>query len=501
MKRLTPTHKQRKRRYVMKKLTVTVMLSMLLFIVVLSLGQAVSTPDSYPVHEVQKDEGRYFNVGIKPTAVVSGDFCVDTIPDLAVANHGSNTVSIICFNANNTPILNETINVGMGPEDLAVGDFNNDGRQDLVVVNQLSNNAMVLLGDGKGHFTVSQTVALDGNGVAPVAVAVGDFDRDSLQDFIVANRSNDTVVVVQQKPAGTFTPLTPTNIKAKGGQELGSITVGDFTRDGILDFAVTAESTNNVVVGIGPLVPGPPAAFHVVPVGLKPVSIAPSFGWGYLSYNFPRLLKPILADFNRDGCQDLVVTNYGERNQGSSISVLLGIRERVNRTQGGKTFTGWVCTGDFQPAINYQTDGNGPSSVVVGDFNGDAMDDIAVINQLSNSLTIMLNQCKGSVDRAVPNFDAQCCTISGNPPTVRNCQVNFKIVKKYTSICRKVDPDPCDPYAMVLFDKDRDGIGDLAITCKNSEHPQQESSILVTHGMGDGSFFRPPKRSETKSGD
>jgi len=273
--------------------------------------------------------------------------------------------------------------------------------------------------------------------------------------------------------------------------------VGDFNSDGWADFAVTGEVTNNLVVGLsdGSIPLG--FTFSSYLVGLNPVALAQSFGWGYLPLIFPRLLQPMIADLNRDHCQDIVVANHGEQNQSNSISVLLGERKYEIQVVEGHIFTKFVCTGKFLPAINYQTDGNGPSAVVVGQFNNDSLQDIAVVNQKSNSLTIFLAQCCGRGDGQC--FDAQCCTAPGNPPTVESCKITFKIVKKYIDLCRKpIDEEevPCDPYAMVVLDKNRDGIDDLAIVCKNSEHPQEESVVLVMEGLGDGKFCtkenRPP---------
>ena len=66
----------------------------------------------------------------------------------------------------------------------------------------------------------------------------------------------------------------------------------------------------------------------------------------------------VVTDFNGDGKQDLVIANYGSNN----ITVLLG-----------------NGVGGFTPASNSPfTVGTSPQSVVVGDFNGDGIPDLAV---------------------------------------------------------------------------------------------------------------------------
>lgn len=452
-------------------------IGLLVLFVSLSIGQVSSTTGDYPTNEAC---GAPFPVGRVPTGVVAGDFNNDSLPDIAVANSGSNTVTVLCFDSRNKPSFGtpKEIEVGIGPRALAVGDFNNDGNQDLVVANEHSNDTTLLLGDGRCSFPGQNVIAGIGNG--PIALAVGDFGdakRDGQQDFAVANQISNNVAVYINGGTVSHVPV---------GNNPSSITVSDFNADGIQDFVVTNRLDNNIYVCLGD--PGTTLSFSCdeYTVGLFPVSVAPSFGWGYTPLIYSRLLKPMITDFNRDHCPDIVVANHGEQNQSNSISVLLGERTVETQQVEGYTFTRFVCTGEFKPAINYQTDGNGPSSVVVGQFNGDSMQDIAVVNQKSNSLTIFLAQCC----EGKQCFEAQCCT---RPRTDRadTCKVTFKIVKKYVNVCHKPVGDkevPCDPYQMVVLDKNRDGIDDLAITCKNSAHPQEESVVIVMEGLGDGKF-------------
>src|SRR6266851_22740 len=49
--------------------------------------------------------------------------------------------------------------VGYSPHSVAVGDFNGDGKPDLAVANDGSNNVSVLLGNGDGTFQTAQMLA------------------------------------------------------------------------------------------------------------------------------------------------------------------------------------------------------------------------------------------------------------------------------------------------------------------------------------------------------
>ena len=88
---------------------------------------------------------RSFRVGINPRSVAVGDFNGDGVQDLAVANVGSQNVSVLLGNGDGSFQTARNFGVGNDPYSVAVGDFNGDGRPDLAVANQNSNNVSVLI--------------------------------------------------------------------------------------------------------------------------------------------------------------------------------------------------------------------------------------------------------------------------------------------------------------------------------------------------------------------
>src|SRR5438128_1433983 len=110
---------------------------------------------------------RDFVVG-NPISVAVGDFNGDGVPDLAVANFGSNTVSVLLGNGDGTFRPAPTISMGSSPHWVAVGDFNRDGVPDLAVANFGSGTVSVLLGNGDGTFRPAATFAA-GGGASSVA--------------------------------------------------------------------------------------------------------------------------------------------------------------------------------------------------------------------------------------------------------------------------------------------------------------------------------------------
>ena len=74
--------------------------------------------------------------------------------------------------------------VGTNPRFVAIGDFNGDGKADIATANEGSNTVSVLLGTGSGSFAAATNFTV---GVAPASVAIGDFNGDGKADIAVAN--------------------------------------------------------------------------------------------------------------------------------------------------------------------------------------------------------------------------------------------------------------------------------------------------------------------------
>src|SRR5262250_2101754 len=198
-----------------------------------------------------------FGAGPDPVSVAVGDFNGDGLQDLAVANHeaydGPDGISVLLGNGDGT--FQEAINFGSGgnvASFVAVGDFNGDGVQDLVVANYGdfdSGNVSVLLGNGDGTFQTARSL---GAGSNPSSIAVGDFNRDGIQDLAVANNGFgfNNVSVLLGNGDGTFQAA----VNFGAGNNPFYIAVGDFNGDGVQDLAVAQLGffgSNNVSVLLG----------------------------------------------------------------------------------------------------------------------------------------------------------------------------------------------------------------------------------------------------------
>ena len=142
--------------------------------------------------------------GYSPISIAVADFNGDGIPDLAVANYGDDTVSIIIGNADGLFPVSASSNIAVGSEPMSVvvGDFNSDGIPDLAVANSGSNTVTILLGKGDGTFsqTANGTV---GVGSMPVSLAAVDLNGDGTSDVAIADLGDNAGTVVLSNPNQT----------------------------------------------------------------------------------------------------------------------------------------------------------------------------------------------------------------------------------------------------------------------------------------------------------
>jgi Domain of unknown function (DUF4347)/FG-GAP-like repeat/RTX calcium-binding nonapeptide repeat (4 copies)/Calx-beta domain len=288
-----------------------------------------------------------FATVLSPLYVTSGLFNNDNFSDLALVNGTSSTVSILLADGTGGFYVANDFNVGLNPVSIGIGNFNADTFLDLAVVNAnpqgASGSVSILLGNGSGSFGFATNFNVGG---VPSDVVVGNFDADNLPDLAVANSLSNDVSILLGNGTGGFGAAT--NFGA--GQNPNSIATGDFNGDTFLDLATVNSGTNNVSILLGNGTGGFGEATNV------------SAGAG------AGLSDLVAKDFNGDNKLDLALA-YGSN--GATILVGNG-------------------NGSFSTPVNF-TAGTSPTSIISGDFNADTLPDLAVSNNGSNNVSILLN--------------------------------------------------------------------------------------------------------------
>ena len=274
------------------------------------------------------------------TSVAAGDLNGDGKSDLVLVS--SSGLFAMLGNGDGTflnPIHTAAGGGGFTPHQVALADFNGDGKLDVAVVKQNPNSIVILLGNGNGTFQAPTSYATAG---VPRSVIVSDLNRDGKADLAVID-DND-VYIFWGTGDGGFRP--PIQYATMGiGEDLG---IGDFDGDGNPDLVVTDPYLSGIMIRFG----NGDGTFRAPVV-----------------YPFQYTGVMAIGDFNGDGRDDLAVA-YGDGTV-SGVKLLLSSSD-----------------GTFVPAAFYGL-GSFVSSMVAGDFNGDGKLDLAAVNEMGNSLSVL----------------------------------------------------------------------------------------------------------------
>ena len=281
------------------------------------------------------------------------------------------------------------------------------------MTNTFSTTVSVLLNAGDGTFPATPNYGVGRN---PESIVVADFNQDGKLDQAVANAGSNTVSILPGNGDGTF----QTALTFDAGRGPTSIAMGDFNRDGKLDLVVSNYGN----------------ADYYAPASFVASTVSVLLGNGDGTFQAPRPFEAgsgpnavVVGDFNSDGLQDLAVADYGIYPQrANTVSLLLG--------NGDGTFR----------APQAFTVGNGAVGLVIGDFNRDNKQDLAVTNYVDNNVSVLLGNGLGAFQSA------------------------------------GVFAVGAAPWTLVASDLNGDQMPDLAVTGHSSD------IVSVLLGSGDGTF-------------
>jgi hypothetical protein len=306
------------------------------------------------------------------------------------------------------------------PVQVISGDLRGDGIQDLVVADRTDSGVEVLLGNGDGTFQDAVHYA-----VAPAitTISLGDVNGDGIPDIVVGSSSgrSTTISVLLGNGDGTFQKAS-TLVSVP----LPSVFVAmaDLDGDGIPDLVLAGGTTNQVSI----LLSNGDGTFK------PPVSYAAG----------SNAMSLLVADLRGDGIPDLAVVDEAGLGGTSGVSVLLG-----------------NGNGTFQKAVLYPT-GPFPSSIALGDFNGDGNIDLVTANSGAQTASVLLGNGDGTF-QAAQSVDAGIRAL-----------------------------------AVAVADVNGDGLQDLVVAGFKGTGGK-DSGVTVVLGNGDGTF-QAPSRYDTDLG-
>lgn len=355
----------------------------------------VSGRDGTMLTSMRSPRGTRDGFGWKALSIedISGDNIRDVVVSAFVAGHGKLDI----FNGKTGELLYTLIGptrFDLGEDTDDMGDLDGDGFGDFIAGQRgldSTGRAIVFSGvDG------SIIYALNGSKGFGVAVAcLEDVDNDGVHDFAVGQVSDDPGqgrIHVYSGATGARLYIAAATYAFDNldndifGVALGS--VGDINLDGSTDFIVGAPNDGHIGIrfaGRADVYSGKDGAFMV---SLWPDTSLPS----YQKYKLNQFGSNVSGgtDLDGDGVPDMVVGNSFAQDQG-----------RAYIFSGADYSTITLITG----SDNGHSSDVGATAAIVGDINGDCINDLA----LSNSLIAFQNTCARPASCA-----AGCCNIPGD---------------------------------------------------------------------------------------
>jgi hypothetical protein len=340
------------------------------------------------------------NPATGPGPIAVADFNLDGIPDMFVPN------TVLLGNGDGTFTAAASSLPGSGGGPAVVGDFNGDGIPDLAL-GSLSGQVTIELGKGDGTFTAGEST--QSLGFFTIGIVAGDFNGDGNLDLavlspyagVIAHAFQITILLGHGDGTFTLGPTALLNDGALGYLKYTSIAVGDFNGDGKLDIVTASEPSEDCLPETGQ------TSCNVGSLTILLGNGDGTFNQSTIAVRAAAYLNSVVvADLNGDGIPDLAVTDFD-----------LSSNQFVDLLQGNGD-------GTFTPQNPINQGANQPYYLAVGDFNGDGIADLALtyshigLPSQPNGLMLYLGKGDGTFNFPPyqfppPGVESSCCATGG----------------------------------------------------------------------------------------
>jgi tetratricopeptide (TPR) repeat protein len=523
-----------------------------------SLGTPTFTPNPGGVSNPFPSTS--YPAGTGPVALVTADFLNSGLLDLAAVNEIDNSITVLLNQSGNEGTFSQATGspIALGTPrsaapathpGIASATFTGSGCHDLVASDPLANAVNVLLSNCAGTFQKPVSIPV---GFNPTAITTGDFNGDGHQDFAVANEGDDSISIFLGDGTGKFTAATSspfvfarqlminttalpdgvlnaaytTALRSTGGT--GTITWSLAT--GTLPAGLTLDPRTGAITGTPTAAGTSPITVRATDSANPPNSVTTALS---ISINTTTPAFAISTTGLPNGGvgtpYDQILTATGGTNPltwsissgalptGLSLNAKTGeITGAPAATTAGTSFTFTVAVTDSSTApltaqkqftlTPFTATERGPVAMVTNDFNTDGNQDLAIVNQTTNNVTILLGHGDGTFSEATGSPIA-----SGNGPVAIAAGDLNGDAKPDLAVVNQTDdtvsiflnngdasfaPGPlpllqtaASPTGVAIADFNQDGLADIAVTNGGA------NTFRVFVGLTGGLFsqaFEPP---------
>ncbi|MCL4870922.1 MAG: VCBS repeat-containing protein [Anaerolineae bacterium] len=188
--------------------------------------------------------------------LAAADMNEDGILDLVIGTYATPSYILIqTGNGDGTFTLSHTQSAGGPVWMLNASDVNGDGHEDVAVANSGSNTGSILLGNGDGTAAAPTSFPTD---VYTIATDLGDIDGDGDLDWVTSSFSGDWQLFLNDG-SGHFT----LHHAFTSPENASCAILFDFDNDGDLDLALIDETADKVILVRNNNLPGPGEAIYM----------------------------------------------------------------------------------------------------------------------------------------------------------------------------------------------------------------------------------------------